>query len=231
MKCQGGHTDPRPEPAVGPHSWALAPCCYAWWERRSPAGSRDVAAVGGLASSDGSARQSPWACTAGPRARPLLPGTTKTPDTAAPRVGPGGAAAQWRPHRPGAGPGLQGRRLPTPDRLAGPQASKPSRERWPSALEEAGPPSPGAGSPRLTPGGGGGPIGREGAHAQGWGRGEACQMEGRLGSGRQPARATKWASQLTTWTWGPWIAGAPNTAGHAPHSRGRDSHWSTETLL
>lgn len=82
----------------------------------------------------------------------------------------------------------------------------------------------GAGSPRLTPGEGGpvaaSPVLRAGGKAR-----RGLPDRGMPGSGRAASKGRQvGSSQLTTWTWEPWIAGAPNTAGHT-HSRGRDSHW------
>lgn len=173
VKCQAGTQTRRPEPAVGP-SWALAPCCYAWWERRRP---RQEAEMWlrwvAWPLPDGSARQSPWACTAGPRARPLLPGTTKTPGHCGTKGGPGGAADSGRP-RTGQGQ-AQGCRAGGCPHLTGWQARRPQSPAegrgGPPALEwRPGHHPQGAGSPRLTPGEGGpiaaGPTLRAGGEAR-----------------------------------------------------------------
>ena len=189
MKCQAGTQTRWPEPAAGP-SWALAPCCYARWERRRPrqeaCHSRNVAAVGGLASPQ---RQRPavtmglhsWSQSQASPARDHQDPRTlrhQDPRTLRHQGWARWGCRQWEAtHRPGADPGLRGGRLPTPDWLAGggqcgPKASKPHRgERWPLALEwRPGHHPQGAGSPRLTPGEGGpvaaGPTLRAGGEAR-----------------------------------------------------------------
>ena len=140
VKRQAGTQTRRPELAAGP-SWALAPCCCARWERQRPrqeaCRSRNVAAVGGLASLR---RRRPavtmaphsWSQSQASPARDHQDPSTPWHQGWARR-----GHRQWEAtHRPGASPGLGGGPLPTPDWLAGggqcgPQASKPHRgERW-----------------------------------------------------------------------------------------------------
>ena len=126
--------------------------------------------------SDGSARQSPWPRTAGPRARPLLPGTTKTPGHHGAKGGPGGATDSGRP-RTGQGQ-AQGWGVGHCPHLTGWKVRNSVAHRPQSPAEgrggtgvEAGPPSLGSRKPPAHPGGGRPHSGRP--RAQGWGRGEA----------------------------------------------------------